>query len=37
MSTNVERRDQHAPGAVLAGLHQFGALFGEEQCTVSNT
>jgi hypothetical protein len=37
MSTNVERRDQHAPGAVPAGLHQFGALFREEQWAVSNT
>src|SRR5919202_4105455 len=26
MSTNVELRDQHAPGAVAAGLHQFGVL-----------
>ena len=26
MSTNVELRDQHALGAVPAGLHQFGAL-----------
>src|SRR5918911_5736179 len=26
MSINVERRDQHAPGAVPAGLHQFTAL-----------
>src|SRR5919202_1931903 len=26
MSTNVERRDQHAPGAVPAGLQPLGAL-----------
>src|ERR687886_1298024 len=26
MSTNVELRDQHAPGAVAAGLHQFTVL-----------